>query len=70
MTDEEQQAKEQFKLVAEETGTCTAFKVFSLGANGTVYVGCGIEATEPHGFHMAQQGKPEGDLVIFRWPVE
>lgn len=77
--EEMRKVKEKFKQHAIKNGLCVAFKVFNLGANGTVYVGCGLPADhesaidgapgEPIKFHQAQQGEADGDLVIFRWPV-
>lgn len=79
--EEQLEAKARFKELAQETGTCPAFRVFQLGANGTVYVGCGLpkdheadtsgpeESSNAIPFHQTQQGDHEGDLIVFRWPV-
>lgn len=70
--------KDKFKEVSKKTNTCDAFKVFSLGANGTCYVGCGLpvehwESTEEVGVtypqHQAVQTDDDGARVIFTWPV-
>jgi hypothetical protein len=76
--EERQEVQQKFKENAERDGLCTAFNVFVLGGNGTVYAGCGkqwdhasisIEDDPQSQFHQTQQGEPEGALVIFRWPV-
>lgn len=77
MSETEAEVKKKFQELAKANGVCPAFKVFNIGAHGTVYVGCGIPAGHedppPGGapilFHQTQQGEPEGDLIVFRWPV-
>lgn len=67
MSGEEMAAREKFKRSAILEGRCEEFKVFKIGEYGTVYVGCGMVANHDGPSHQAQSGKPDGDLVVFRW---
>jgi hypothetical protein len=71
MDEQEWQVRDRFKEQAKKDGLCEGFHVFMLGGHGTVYVGCGKPAghDEEDKWHQSQQGKPEGALVVFRWPV-
>lgn len=81
MTDEEREVKSKFKEVSVKERTCQGFKVFSLGHNGTVYVGCGLPLHHEHEeagehdenvfieHHYAAQTDPDGARVIFTWPL-
>lgn len=77
--------REEFLAKSKETGTCTSFRTFSLGANGTVMVMCGlpVDHEKPTGksdddgnpepvlfkFHQASRKEDDDALVVFQWPA-
>lgn len=75
MTDiEKSQEVDARKDIKEVTkGLCGAFKVFSLGANGTAYVGCGLYDSHKEGKHPSNhrsvQENEDGSKVTFTWPL-
>jgi hypothetical protein len=80
--EERLEVQAKFKEQALKDGTCTAYKVFDLGGNGTVYTGCGKPAAheandnemyvdyDPESqFHQTQRKNDDGSIIVFRWPV-
>lgn len=76
---EERDAKHKLLQDADRTGLCTEFKVFSLGANGTAYVSCGLPSNHKDWersdedtysvLHLTRQEFSDGSSIIFRWPA-
>ena len=71
----QQAVKERLAEESQRTGTCRAWRVFSLGSNGTAMVSCGLQeyhdknGDESIMYHITRQVFDDGSAVTFKWPL-
>lgn len=74
-TAERESDKQYLRELSRETRTCSAWKLFALGGNGTAVVSCGLPVDhDQYGdesimYHFTSTRHEDGSAVIFKWPL-